>query len=112
ILMLSGLSCTLKVKKQYNEENRYPSMPENKKQKLQLEYPCLWTYKIIGTDRDEMKCAVYEIIRDRQCRITPSRQSETAKYFSMNVELTVESESHRTNLYEALKAHQAIKLVL
>ncbi|NLD80929.1 MAG: DUF493 domain-containing protein, partial [Smithella sp.] len=30
----------------------------------------------------------------------------------MNVELTVESESHRTNLYEALKAHQAIKLVL
>ena len=87
-------------------------MPENKKSQLQLEYPCLWIYKIIGTDPDKMKCAVYEIIRDRQCRITPSHQSETAQYFSMNVELTVESESHRTNIYESLKAHQAIKLVL
>ncbi|MEN6509976.1 MAG: DUF493 domain-containing protein [Smithella sp.] len=87
-------------------------MSENEKQNLQLEYPCSWTYKIIGTDRDEMKCAVYEIIQDRQCRISPSRQSETAKYFSLNVELTVESESHRTNLYEALKAHRAIILVL
>ena len=87
-------------------------MSENEKQNLQLEYPCSWTYKIIGMDPDEMKCAVYEIIRDRQCRISPSRQSETAKYFSLSVELTVESESHRTNLYEALKAHRAIKLVL
>jgi len=59
-----------------------------------------------------MKSAVCEIIQDRQCRISLSRQSETAKYISLNVELTVESESHRTALYEALKAHQAIKLVL
>ncbi|MDD4357308.1 MAG: DUF493 domain-containing protein [Smithellaceae bacterium] len=87
-------------------------MLEKNNEKLQLKYPCLWTYKIIGMDPDEMKCAVYEIIRDRQCHISPSRQSETAKYFSLNVELTVESESHRTNLYEALKAHRAIKLVL
>lgn len=87
-------------------------MTEDKKQELHLEYPCLWTYKVIGADQDEMKCAVREIILDRQCRISLSRQSEKAKYFSLNVELTVESESHRTALYEALKAHPAIKLVL
>jgi uncharacterized protein len=87
-------------------------MSENKKQKLHLAYPCLWIYKIIGADPDEMKNAVCEIIQDRPCRIFLSRQSETAKYISLNVELTVESESHRTDVYEALKAHQAIKLVL
>jgi len=87
-------------------------MSGNNKQKLRLDYPCLWIYKIIGADQDEMKSAVCEIIQDRQCRISLSRQSETAKYISLNVELTVESESHRTALYEALKAHQAIKLVL
>lgn len=87
-------------------------MSGDKKQKLHLEYPCLWTYKVIGADQDEMKGAVHEIIQDRSCKISLSRQSETAKYISLNVELTVESESHRTALYEALKAHRAIKLVL
>lgn len=83
-----------------------------KKQKLHLEYPCLWIYKVIGANHDEMKSAVQDIIQDRQCKISLSRQSETAKYISLTVELTVESESHRTALYEALKAHRAIKLVL
>ena len=87
-------------------------MSDDKKQKLHLEYPCSWIYKIIGADPDDLKSAVCEIIRDRQCRVTLSRQSETSKYICLNVELTVESESHRLDLYEALKAHRAIKLVL
>ena len=87
-------------------------MSGGKKQKLHLEYPCLWIYKVIGANYDEMKSAVTELIRDHQCKISLSRQSETSKYVSLNVEITVESESHRIALYEALKAHRAIKLVL
>ncbi len=87
-------------------------MSENKNQKLHLEYPCLWIYKVIGVDQDAMKSAIAEIIQDRPCKISLSRQSETAKYTSLNVKLIVESESHRTALYEALKVHRAIKLVL
>ena len=87
-------------------------MPDGKKRKLQLEYPCSWVYKIIGADADEMRRAVAEIICDRAYKITHSRSSETAKYHSLNVELSVESESHRTTLYEALKAHRAVKIVL
>lgn len=87
-------------------------MSGDNQQKLRLDYPCLWIYKIIGVDQTAMTSAVYDIIQDRQCRISPSRQSETAKYTSLNVEITVESESHRTSVYEALKAHRAIKLVL
>ena len=87
-------------------------MTGEKKQKIQLEYPCPWVYKIIGPDKDQMKIAVAEIIRDCQYKISPSRSSETAKYQCLNVELTVESEFQRTALYEALKAHRAIKMVL
>jgi putative lipoic acid-binding regulatory protein len=90
----------------------WQAMSGNKKQKLHLEYPCLWIYTIIGVDQDKMQSAVCDIIRDRPCKISLSRQSETAKYISLNVELTVESESHRAALYEALKEHRAIKLVL
>ena len=87
-------------------------MTDEKKQNLQLEYPCPWVYKIIGHDKDEMHSAVAEIILDCKYKISDSRSSETAKYHCLNVELTVGSESQRTALYEALKAHRAVKMVL
>lgn len=87
-------------------------MPDDKKRKIQLEYPCPWVYKIIGPDEDEMQRAVAEIIRDRTYKISHSRSSETAKYHCLNVELSVGSDSHRTALYEALKTHRAVKIVL
>ncbi|MGD0279416.1 MAG: DUF493 domain-containing protein [Smithella sp.] len=87
-------------------------MDENKERNLQLKYPCAWVYKIIGVDQNDMKSAVLEIIQDRACLITLSRSSETSKYHCFNVETIVESESHRKMIYEALKAHRAIKMVL
>jgi len=87
-------------------------MTDPKKKKLHLDYPCAWTYKIIGTTHDEMQSAVSEIIQDQTCKISMSRQSENARYVSLNIEVIVESESHRTAIYEALRAHRAIKVVL
>jgi uncharacterized protein len=87
-------------------------MPDDEKQKVQLEYPCTWIYKIIGPNEDEMRSAVAEIIRDRACKVSLSHSSASAKYHCLNVELSVESESHRTALYEALKAHKAVKMVI
>ncbi|MFA5322878.1 MAG: DUF493 domain-containing protein [Smithella sp.] len=87
-------------------------MRENKEHKLKIKYPCAWIYKIIGVDQDEMRSAVMKIIQDRPCSITLSRQSKNAKYHCLNVELTVESESHRKIIYEALKSHRAIKIIM
>jgi uncharacterized protein len=87
-------------------------MVQDKERNIKLEYPCAWVYKIIGVDQDEMKSAVSEIIQDRACSITLSRQSENAKYHCLNIEVIVESESHRQIIYESLKSHQAIKIVL
>ena len=87
-------------------------MTHNKEQKLHLEYPCKWIYKIIGADEDQMRCAVKEILRDRNYSISHSRSSETAKYQCLNVELLVESEIQRKAFYEALKALPSIKIIL
>ena len=87
-------------------------MTENKEEKLNLNYPCTWIYKIIGADQNEMRAAVLEIIQDRACSITLSRSSKNSKYHCLDVEITVESDSHRKIIYEALKAHRAIKIVL
>jgi uncharacterized protein len=87
-------------------------MSDNEKKKVQLEYPCQWVYKIIGPDEDEMRSAVAEIICDRSYKISHSHSSEKSKYHCLNVELSVESESHRMALYETLKTHKAVKVVL
>lgn len=87
-------------------------MVANKERNLQLKYPCAWIYKIIDVDQNDMRSAVSEIIQDRTCSITLSRSSESSKYHCLNVETIVESESQRKIIYEALKAHKAIKIIL
>ena len=54
-------------------------MPDDKKRKLQLEYPCPWVYKIIGSDENEMRRAVAEIICDRAYKITHSRRQRNGQ---------------------------------
>jgi len=81
-------------------------------EKIKLKYPCAWIYKIIGVDQGAMESAIGEIIQDRVFIITVSRRSAKGKYLSLNVEVTVESESHRQIIYESLRSHPAIKIVL
>jgi putative lipoic acid-binding regulatory protein len=87
-------------------------MAKGKKIILELEYPCPWVYKVIGMDEGAMRAAVAEIMGDCPHEVQASRRSETGKYCSLAVSLTVESPAHRIGLYEALKAHKAVKLVL
>jgi len=77
-----------------------------------IDYPSSWTYQIIGADEDSLRRAVGEIIQDRTYRMVLSRSSEKGKYQSFQLEVVVESEGHRLAVYEALRAHPAVKIVL
>jgi putative lipoic acid-binding regulatory protein len=81
-------------------------------QKLNLEYPCRWRYKLIGWDVKVIKLAVKDILLEREHTIDFSNASGTGKYCSMNLDLLVHNENERRFVYEALKAHQHIKMVL
>lgn len=80
--------------------------------KVQIEYPCCWLYKVIGSDKDEMRQAIEEIVQVETCTITFSNASSKGKYLCLNVEVMVHDEAARNSLYEKLKAHQAVKTVL
>ena len=84
----------------------------NTHKKVQIEYPCCWLYKVIGSDKDEMSQAVEEIIQGETCTITFSNASSKGKYLCLNVEVIVHDEDARNILYARLKAHQAVKTVL
>jgi len=84
----------------------------NKEHKLELEYPCSWCYKVVASEEKALKQAVKDVILEREHKLTPSNKSKTGKYISMNLDLLVHNEDDRTFIFDALKQHQDIKMVL
>ena len=80
--------------------------------KLELVYPCSWSYKLIGHEKEAIQKAIHDVIVKREHTLGHSNNSKTGKYVSMNLELVIENEDERNFIYEALKAHQNIKMVL
>ena len=81
------------------------------KKKLELEYPCSWSYKLIGYEKDAIQKAIHDVILEREHDLTHSNASKTGKYISMNLSLIIHNEE-RNFIFEALKKHQHIKMVL
>ena len=80
--------------------------------KLELTYPCSWAYKLIAGEKEALQKAIHDVIVEREHTLTHSKNSKGGKYVSMNLELLVHNEDDRNFIYEALKAHQNIKMVL
>jgi len=81
-------------------------------QKLELEYPCNWRYKVVGEEREKLENAIREVILERQHAIAHSNTSRNGKYVSLNLDLLVHNDDDRQFIYEALKAHQNVRMVL
>lgn len=81
-------------------------------QKLELLYPCDWRYKVIGEERAKLEQAIREVILEREHRLEHSNASRSGKYVSLNLDLLVHNDDDRQFIYEALKAHQHVTMVL
>jgi len=81
-------------------------------EKLALEYPCNWAYKLIASEKAALQKAIHDVIQEREHKLVHSNNSKGGKYVSMNLELLVHNEDDRNFIYEALKAHSNIKMVL
>ena len=93
-------------------EVKVATSDDKEQPKLELEYPCNWTYKLVAGEKEALKKAIHDVIVEREHTLTHSNTSKTGKYISMNLDLVVQNEDERNFIYEALKAHQNIKMVL
>lgn len=82
------------------------------KEKLELNYPCNWIYKVIGSTELEIQKAVIEIVEGREYTLIHSHISKKGKFLSFTLEMLVHNEDDRKMLYEMLCAHKDIKMVL
>lgn len=80
--------------------------------KPEIEYPCVWEYKIIGLDVSAMKQAVAQMVDSTPYTLDPSHTSTGGKYVSMTLEMSVPDEAFRVGMFEKLRQHPDIRMVL
>ncbi len=80
--------------------------------KLVINYPCVWSYNIIGQDEQLMQIAVSNAVGDREYQVSFANRSSGGKYRSLNVEVTVRSEEERLDIFDRLKKDKNVKFVL
>ena len=80
--------------------------------KPNIEYPCNWDYKVIGTDVDEMIKAIEQVVIGMGYKISSSIVSSKGKYFSINLKVFVTSEVIRDIIFVKLKDNEFVKMVL
>ena len=78
---------------------------------LELNFPCEWEYRVIGEFKEKIEIAVFEII-DKKYQLKASKVSKKGKYKSFSIKISVESDKERIIIFEKLKQHSDIKMVL
>ncbi len=73
-------------------------------------YPCNWSYKVIGTSRDDLYRDIKQIMSQRSYSLEDSRKN--GKYISLNLSLTVDSKMERNLIFQALKSSSSVKMVI
>lgn len=77
-----------------------------------IEYPCEWTYKVIGAQREALESAVGEVMGSQAYDLSFSNWSKGGAYCSLNLKVTVETEDNRTEIYHSLQRRSEIRYVL
>jgi putative lipoic acid-binding regulatory protein len=85
---------------------------DSNSKKPNIEYPCNWEYKVIGTDVNEIIKVIDRIADGMDYKISSSNVSSKGKYFSLNLTVFVTSEVIRDIIFAKLKDNDFVKMVL
>ena len=80
--------------------------------KIEIDYPCKWSYRIIGSDEKLLRAAAKSAVGNKKYTLSVSNRSSGGKYHSLNLELRVINENERLRIFENLKNEAAIKFIL
>ena len=86
--------------------------PADSSCKPKIDYPCMWQYKIIGESATVITQLVADLIHEKNYTLTRSNVSSGGRYVSMSLELTVQTEERRLELYRVLAEDPTVKVVL
>lgn len=78
-----------------------------------IDYPCAWTWKVVGRDEERLRAAVAAAATGLrgEYTLTPSRVSRTGKYLSLELVATVHDDEERRGIGQALYDHADVLFV-
>ncbi|RDU60615.1 DUF493 domain-containing protein [Helicobacter sp. MIT 14-3879] len=80
--------------------------------KAHIEYPCSWSYRIIGFKK-EVVLSVIERVFDGKANISPVEHfSSHHKYVAINCTVQIESDSQRLTYFDSLVKQDGIIMVI
>lgn len=80
--------------------------------KPEIDYPCHWGYRVIGTSAEAIRAAIDEVVGDHDHDVEHSRTSAQGNYVSFRLQVLVRDEAHRVGIYQALKDYACVRIVL
>lgn len=84
----------------------------NDSPKTGIDYPCQWTFRVIGRDRDGVRAALEAAAEGRAYLLLYANSSSGGKYHSWNIELTVTDEAERNALFLRFRALPSVVMVI
>ena len=87
-------------------------MLNGQENKGEVTYPCPWAYRVIGRGREELRQAAETALAGREGLIYHVNRSREGKYHSLHVELVVADELDRDLVFQRLRCHPAVVMVL
>lgn len=87
-------------------------MVDLSKEKLVLDYPCNWEYKLVVLGHIDIKTTVKQVVLNREHKLRESKVSSKGKFKSYTLELLVHNDDDRTETFKMLEDHTNIKMVL
>lgn len=89
-----------------------PPFVSNSQDRPEIQYPCAWTYKVIGKDPALLRDVILSACSPHVVTISHSNSSSKGSYHSINADLVVPDATTRTRIYEILRSNAAVKTVL
>ncbi|MEJ2058002.1 MAG: DUF493 domain-containing protein [Desulfofustis sp.] len=83
-----------------------------KQKKPDIDYPCIWEYKVIGSDENILRAVIYAACAPAVPTITLSNVSSRGTYFSLNASLEVADEKMRLRIFNHLQSSPDVKIVI
>jgi putative lipoic acid-binding regulatory protein len=78
----------------------------------EIEYPCDWSYKLIGKDKAALQACVFDIVGERPYATKEGNSSSKGKFHTLNMTCRVESEQDRNEIFKAFSDHDDVKMVI
>jgi len=80
--------------------------------KPEINYPCQWPYKIIGSNSEVIKQTIRNLLENIEYQISESNRSKSGKFTSFNLSVQVDSEEERNRIFNILKSIPTVKMVM